>query len=171
MNAPADGLDVARPDVARPDLAHLDVARLSGVISPLRRGLLRAARTAEHLPEIPDAQVEVLRALPVGAVRSPAEIAEELSLSRPTVSNLLRAMEAADLIVRETDPHDRRRVAVRASARAATLLRRFDQASETLLAAAIASLPDADRTALAAALPSLERLRDEVQGVTRAGAR
>jgi hypothetical protein len=59
---------------------------------------------------------------------------------------------------------------VRASARAATLLRRFDQASETLLAAAIASLPDVDRAALAAALPSLERLRDEVQGITRGGA-
>jgi DNA-binding MarR family transcriptional regulator len=152
---------------ARP--GRLDAARLSGVISPLRRGLLRAARTAEQLPEIPDAQVEVLRALPVGAVRSPAEIAEELSLSRPTVSNLLRTMEAADLIVREPDPVDRRRVAVRASTRAATLLRRFDEASERLLAAAMSSLPEADRTALAAALPSLERLRDEIQAHARAG--
>ena len=75
MNAPVGGLDAARLAVARLDATRLDVARLSGVISPLRRGLLRAARTAEHLPEIPDAQVEVLRASPVGVVRSPAEIA------------------------------------------------------------------------------------------------
>ena len=34
---------------------RFDVGRLSGIISPLRRGLLRAARTAEHLPDIPDA--------------------------------------------------------------------------------------------------------------------
>jgi DNA-binding MarR family transcriptional regulator len=78
-------------------------------------------------------------------------------------------MEAADLIVREPDPVDRRRVAVRASTRAATLLRRFDEASERLLAAAMSSLPEADRTALAAALPSLERLRDEIQAHARAG--
>lgn len=146
-----------------------DVARLSGLISPLRRGLLRAARTAEQLPDLPDAQVEVLRSLPAGTVRSPAEIAGELTLSRTTVSNLLGTMETAGLITRETDPHDRRRVAVRASARATGLLGRFDQASATLLAEAIAALPDDDRVALAAALPALERLRDAVQAIARSG--
>ena len=65
MNAPED---------------RFEVGRLSGLISPLRRGLLRAARTAEHLPDIPDAQIEVLRALPTGTVRS----GEMSPLSRPT---------------------------------------------------------------------------------------
>ena len=102
-------------------------------------------------------------------MRSPAEIAEELTLSRTTVSNLLGTMEAAGLITRETDPHDRRRVAVRASARALSLLGRFDQASATLLAEAIAALPDDDRVALGAALPALERLRDEMQAIARNG--
>ena len=148
---------------------RFEVRRLSAIISPLRRSLLRAARTAEHLPDIPDAQVEVLRALPVGTVRSPAEIAEELTLSRTTVSNLLGTMETAGLVTRETDPHDRRRVAVRASARAASLLDRFDQASATLLAEAIEALPDDDRVVLGAALPALERLRDEMQAIARSG--
>jgi len=148
---------------------RFEVGRLSGLISPLRRGLLRAARTAEHLPDIPDAQIEVLRALPTGIARSPAEIAEELTLSRTTVSNLLGTMETAGLITRETDPHDRRRVAVRASARAVSLLGRFDQASATLLAEAIAALPDDDRVVLGAALPALERLRDEMQAIARNG--
>ncbi len=148
---------------------RVDVARLSGLISPLRRGLLRATRSAEHLPDIPDAQVEVLRALPDGTVRSPAEIAEELSLNRATVSNLLRTMERAGLVSRDADPLDGRRVEVRASARAVSLLRRFDDASANLLAEAIAALPDDDRTALGAALPALERLRDEMQAISRAG--
>lgn len=146
---------------------RFEVRRLSAIISPLRRSLLRAARTAEHLPDIPDAQVEVLRSLPAGTVRSPAEIAEELTLSRTTVSNLLGTMETAGLITRETDSLDRRRVAVRASARAVSLLGRFDQASAALLAEAIAALPDHDRVVLGAALPALERLRDEMQAIAR----
>ena len=147
---------------------RVDVARLSGLISPLRRGLLRAARSAEHLPDLPDAQVEVLRALPDGTMRSPAAIAEELSLSRTTVSNLLRSMEAAGLVSREADPLDGRRVEVRASARAVSLLSRFDDASASFLAEAIAALPGDDRAALGAALPALERLRDEMQAISRA---
>jgi DNA-binding MarR family transcriptional regulator len=146
-----------------------DVRRLSLLISPLRRGLLRAARAAEHLPDLPDAQVEVLRALPAGTVRSPADIAHELTLSRATVSNLLGAMEAVGLITRETDPNDRRRVAVRASTRALGLLGRFDQASAAMLSRAIDGLPGDDRAALAAALPALERLRDEMQAIARTG--
>ena len=145
-----------------------DVARLSGLISPLRRGLLRATRNAEHLPDLPDAQVEVLRALPADTARSPAEIAEELSLSRTTVSNLLRTMEAAGLITREADPLDGRRVEVRASARAIGLLRRFDDASAALLAESVDALSPAERAALSAALPALERLRDEMQVASRA---
>ena len=46
----------------------LDPARLAAVISPLRRDLLAGARAAEHLPDIPDAQIEVIRALPRGVV-------------------------------------------------------------------------------------------------------
>ena len=145
-----------------------DVALLSGLISPLRRGLLRAARSAEHLPDIPDAQVEVLRALPADTARSPADIAGELSLSRTTVSNLLRTMEAAGLVTREADPLDGRRVEVRASIRAIGLLRRFDDASAALLAESVDALSPAERAALSAALPALERLRDEMQVVSRA---
>lgn len=145
-----DGIDIA-------------VARLNGVISPLRRGLLRAARTTEHLPDIPDAQIEVLRALPEGGSRAPAELAAELGLSRSTISNLLRTMEAADLVTRRAAPEDGRSVEVRASARAIRLLDRFDAASTGLLAGAVAELTDDERAALIAALPALDRLRDAVQ--------
>ncbi|GAA1526038.1 DNA-binding MarR family transcriptional regulator [Agromyces terreus] len=156
-------------DDAAPDqIGDLDVARLSGLISPLRRSLLRAARAAEHLPDIPDAQIEVLRALPKGVMRSPVELAEELSLNRTTVSNLLKAMEASRLVTREADAADRRRVEVRASAEAHGLLDRFDAASATLLTDTLAGLPPADATALAAALPALERLHERLQAQQRA---
>ncbi|MEU4163995.1 MarR family transcriptional regulator [Actinoplanes sp. NPDC026670] len=141
-------------------MTALDAARLAAVISPLRRTLLTAARAAEHLPEIPDAQIEIIRALPRDTVTTPGELAERLGLSRPTVSNLLTQMETAGLIERRPRPANRRQVEVLATARALDLFDRFDLASGDIVAAAAATLTDTDRAALAAALPALERLRD-----------
>ncbi|MGX5696021.1 MarR family winged helix-turn-helix transcriptional regulator [Agromyces soli] len=159
----AEASDASKPDASAP----AGLARLNSIVSPLRRGLLKAARAAEHLPELPEAQIEVLRALPADAVRSPGELAAELGLSRPTVSNLLRDMEHDGLVTREASAADRRRVEVRASTRALGLLARFDRASAAILVATLAELDDADREALAAALPALERLRDAVQRAAR----
>jgi DNA-binding MarR family transcriptional regulator len=140
-------------------MSALDPAALAAVISPLRRTLLAAARAAEDLPEIPDAQIEIIRALPAGVVATPGELATRLGMSRPTVSNLLRAMESAGLIVRRQRDDDRRGVTVAASARALDLFQRFDLASARLIAAAAATLSEPDRAALAAAAPALDRLR------------
>jgi DNA-binding MarR family transcriptional regulator len=139
---------------------ELDAARLASVISPLRRTLLAAARAAEHLPEIPDAQIEIIRALPRGTVASPGELAERLRLSRSTVSNLLTAMAANGLVERRPRPSSLRHVDVLTTAKAHDLFDRFDLASGNLVARAVATLPEGDRSALAAAVPALERLRD-----------
>lgn len=141
-------------------MTALDAARLAAVISPLRRTLLTAARAAEHLPEIPDAQIEIIRALPRDTVTTPGELAGRLGLSRPTVSNLLTQMETAGLVERRPRPENRRQVEVLATARALDLFDRFDLASGEIVAAAAATLTSEDVDALAAALPALERLRD-----------
>ncbi len=148
-------------------MSAFDPARLAAVISPLRRTLLAAARAAERLPEIPDAQIEVIRALPRGTVATSGELAARLGLNRSTVSNLLTAMEAAGLVARRQHTGDRRRVEIAATARALDLFDRFDHASAALVSAAAATLPDGDRAALAAALPALERLRDALAGTPR----
>ena len=135
--------------------------RLAAVISPLRRTLLAAARRQGGLPDIPDAQIEVVRALlssPGGAGPGPAELAVTLHLSRPAVSNLLRAMEADGLVERQRGAGDGRRVVVAASARAVDLFRRFDQESGEILRDALDVLDPADRATVAAAVPALERL-------------
>ncbi|MGW0180282.1 MarR family winged helix-turn-helix transcriptional regulator [Nocardia sp. NPDC003345] len=137
-----------------------DPARLAAVISPLRRTLLNAARAAAELPEIPDAQIEIIRALPPGEVTTPAELAHRLGLSRPTVSNLLTALEASGLIERRPGSGDRRRIEVLTTTRAHDLFARFDIASGALVEKATATLAPADRDALAAAVPALERLRE-----------
>ncbi|MFD9502812.1 MarR family winged helix-turn-helix transcriptional regulator [Streptomyces sp. NPDC060035] len=143
-------------------MSDFDPARLAAVISPLRRTLLAAARRAERLPEIPDAQIEIIRALPRGTAMTPGELAERLDLSRSTVSNLLRAMDSAGLVTRNPRTDDRRQVQVSVSAKALDLFERFDHAGAALVADAAATLPAADHQALAAALPALERLRDAI---------
>ncbi|KJL20354.1 MarR family protein [Microbacterium oxydans] len=135
-----------------------DAARLAAVISPLRRTLLAATRAEAGLPELAEAQIDVLRTLPRGTSRGPADIAAQLRLSRPTVSNLLGTMQTEGLIERDLDPSDGRRVVVRASARALGLFDRFDAVHSAVVARASRELDDRDRAALDAALPALERL-------------
>jgi DNA-binding MarR family transcriptional regulator len=137
-----------------------DAARLAAVVSPLRRALLAAAREREALPDIPDAQVEVIRALPHGTVSSPSELARSLGLNRSTVSNLLAAMERSGLIARRARADDRRQVDVVASAQALGYFERFDAAGADIVSAAASALTPSELAALGAAVPVLERLRD-----------
>lgn len=132
--------------------------RLAAVISPLRRALLTATRSAAGLPDIPDAQIDLIRALPRGASASSGELAERLHLDRSTVSNLLAGAERAGLVVRTPALDDRRRVEVTASDRALELFDSYDRASAALLREVAAGLTEAEATILAEATPVLERL-------------
>ncbi len=147
----------------------LDATRLAAVISPLRRALLAAARDREDLPDIADAQIEVVRALPRGTVASPSGLAQALGLGRSTISNLLASMERAGLVTRRARTDDRRQVDVAASDAALGYFDRFDRAPAAIVAEAAASLSPEDRAALEAAVPALERLRDALVEQRRAG--
>ncbi|GAA5202702.1 MarR family winged helix-turn-helix transcriptional regulator [Microbacterium jejuense] len=146
-----------------------DAARLTAVVSPLRRALLAAAREREGLPDIPDAQIEVLRALPRGTVAAPGELATTLGLGRSTISNLLAAMERAGLVTRQPRTDDRRGVEVAASPDALGYFERFDAASAAIMTDAATRLSAGDLAALAGAVPALERLRDVLVTQQRGG--
>lgn len=145
-------------------MSGFDAARLAAVISPLRRALLAAIRAEAELPELSEAQIDILRTLPRGTSRGPGGIAGQLRLSRPTVSNLLASMADEGLIERGPDPSDGRRVMVRASERALELFDRFDAVNSALVARSIRELDDGDREALATAVPALERLCSVLAG-------
>lgn len=138
----------------------VDASRLAAVISPLRRALLGATRERAGLPDIPDAQIEVIRALPRDTTSTPGELAARLGLGRSTISNLLAAMERAELVVRRPRADDRRAVDVSASPEALRYFDTFDRTAAEIVADAAASLPPEHRAALTAALPALEGLRD-----------
>lgn len=130
--------------------------RLGPLLGPLRRTVLRRSRDLAALPDLPEAQVELLRVLADQGPQSPSGLADRLHLARPTVSNLLRTMTGTGLVDRA--PGAGRGVAVSATDHARDLLHRYDAASARTLEVALARLDADDRAALTAALPALDRL-------------
>ncbi|MEH3156639.1 MAG: MarR family winged helix-turn-helix transcriptional regulator [Gordonia paraffinivorans] len=135
-----------------------DAVRLGRMTGPLRRAVLRAVRMAADLPDLPEAQIEVLRVLAAGSPLTSGDLAARLHLARPTTSNLVTTMGRQGLVERDHVGDDLRRVVIRPTARALDLLARYDRTSHQLLAQALDTLDDDARRAVVAALPALEQL-------------
>lgn len=134
-------------------------AALSPLLGPLRRAVLRATRTVEGLPDLPEAHIEILRTVAAQPGITAGGIAERLGLARPTVSNLIQALKRDGLLTLDRGERDARVVHVSATDRAADLLSRYDGASRRIVAEALAQLTAEDRAAITAAVPALARLQ------------
>jgi DNA-binding MarR family transcriptional regulator len=126
-------------------------------LGPLKRALTRAARAAAHLPEIPEAQIEVLRLLEAKSFNT-NELAAALHLARSTVSNLLSAMQKGDLVELLRQSSDKRIVSVVVTPHARELLATYDAQVERTFAAALEQLTMPERQAIANAGPIMARL-------------
>lgn len=138
-------------------------AELSRILGPLRRAVLRATRTAADLPDLPEAQIELLRTLVAEGPLNPRTVATRLRIAPSTVSNLVKTMSTAGLIERETAPNDLRTVHLVASPKARNLLDSYDRTSTATLANTISRLSANERETLEAALPILDRLTGELE--------
>ncbi|WP_279366941.1 MarR family winged helix-turn-helix transcriptional regulator [Microbacterium testaceum] len=135
---------------------------LAHQLGPLRRAVLRASRSAADLPDIPDAQIEVMRSLATTGESAPSDLADTLGLARSTISNLISHMEKADLIERHLVAGDGRRTRVGLTPLAETRLRAFDDSAAHILSVALRDLSANDVAAIAAALPALDRLQHSI---------
>ncbi|MCO7239130.1 MarR family winged helix-turn-helix transcriptional regulator [Aeromicrobium sp. CnD17-E] len=132
---------------------------LSEEVGPLRRSILNASRARAGLPSLPDAQIEVLRRLHPDRWESPTALGRRLGLARPTVSNLVSAMEKSGLVTRRADDADARSVQVGLTDLAREQLRVYDDAAESLLVEILGDLDPAQRRTLDDALPVLAQVR------------
>ena len=89
-----------------------------------------------------------------------AEVAEELQVAANTVSTLVRELEAAGLLERRRGRADRRVTELHLTTAAHERLADWGGHRQEVLEEVLGDLPAADREALAAALPALERLRE-----------
>lgn len=133
-------------------------AALGQIVGPLRRALIRATRLAAQLPDLPEAQIELLRALSTARSATPGELAAALRLSPSTVSNLVRTMTAPGLLDRSPSTDDLRVVVLSATPAGERLLERYTDASNAALEVALSAVSAEDRAALEAAAPALRRL-------------
>ena len=143
-----------------------DAVRLGQMTGPLRRAVLRAVRVAADLPDLPEAQIEVLRVLAAETSLASGELAARLRLARPTTSNLLTTMRRQGLVERERIDEDLRRVVVRPTPHALDLLARYDRASRQVLSTALDSLGADARQAVVAAVPAFEELTTVLDAVS-----
>jgi DNA-binding MarR family transcriptional regulator len=128
------------------------------LLGPLRRAVLKATRAAADLPDLSEPQIEVLRLLSHEGPVAPTDIASALRIAPSTLSNLLKAMTDAGLIVRARRPDDQRRVDVAISPYARGLLGSYDATSLRAIADFLDELPDHERAAFDATVPVLRRM-------------
>ena len=126
--------------------------RLHSVAIHLLRGLRRTDRESGLSgPRLSALSVIVFRA-PVTLT----DLAAAEQVRVPTMSRLVRTLEASGLVVRRADPDDGRVVLFRATPRGVRLLQAGRARRVASLAAALARLSQSDRAAVRSALDVLE---------------
>ncbi|HLZ26533.1 MAG TPA: MarR family winged helix-turn-helix transcriptional regulator [Chloroflexota bacterium] len=123
--------------------------------------LLRRLRRTDPLTGVHPAQLSVLSVL-LGGPRTIGDLAAIQQVQPPTMSRLIRAMEAAGLVCRTRDDLDGRVVWIQWTPDGERVLGRGRELRIAALRDQVDALPAADRQALRAGLEVLERL---VQGL------
>ena len=120
--------------------------------------LMRRLRREDDASGLPAPQLSALSVIVFGGPLTLGALAAAEQVRPPTITKLVTALERDGLVVRETDPDDRRVVRVRATARGKRLLHDGRERRVASLAASLAALPAKEREALARVVPILERL-------------
>ncbi|MEU7190358.1 MarR family transcriptional regulator [Streptomyces sp. NPDC045369] len=138
------------------------------LLGPLRRAVLRTRRS-EGLPDLPEAQIELLRVLAEAGTVTPREAASQLKAAPSTVSNLIRTMTASGLVERTPSPANLRTAHLTASPKALDMLDRYDRTSTAALRRALDGLHPESREALERSLPALTELLTALEAQAPAG--
>jgi DNA-binding MarR family transcriptional regulator len=145
--------------VARSSAADLDA--LADVVTRLRRALRRLVRSEVPF-DTPMAQIEVMQLLADRPGLRAGEVGEALMLAPTTVSTLVGALLAHDLIDRRADPDDRRAWRLHLTAVGKQQLADWQQSNRRVLRDAAAALDASELRALRDAVPALAKLVAEL---------
>jgi DNA-binding MarR family transcriptional regulator len=134
----------------------------------VRRTTRRAVRQAWHIEPLPPAQSELLRLAASRPGITVADAANELQLAPNTVSTLVGRLTAAGLLRRGRSASDGRTALLTATGQGQSRLAAYRDLRAELAGLVLARLPAADRRALAAAVPALQRLAEGMAAGDRA---
>ena len=142
------------------------VTELMRLTAGLRRIARRRVTSELGVSPLPEAQRELLLVVEANPGIGVAAAAARLGLAGNSVSTLVNALVEAGLLVRETDPSDRRAVRLTLTAAATQRLDAWRTLRTALLGGALDKADDEDRKAIEAALPALRRLLNELREET-----
>jgi DNA-binding MarR family transcriptional regulator len=139
------------------------VGELMQVTAGLRR--LARRRLAEKVagPRLPEAQRELLLVVEAQPGIGVAGAATALALAGNSVSTLVNTLVDAGMLYRDIDPADRRAARLTLTEAAKKRLSTWRTERSRMLGAALDRAGVADREAIAAALPALRRLLEELR--------
>jgi DNA-binding MarR family transcriptional regulator len=150
------------------DLSIAAARDLLAAISLVRRTSRRAVRQAWHAEPLLPAQSELLQLTARRPGISVADAAHELQLAPNTVSTLIGRLTAAGLLRRTRSASDGRTALLTATEQGRSRLAAYRDLRAELAGQALARLSAGDRRALAAAVPALLRLAEEMSASDRA---
>jgi DNA-binding MarR family transcriptional regulator len=115
-------------------------------------------------PRLRGGQIELLRVVEERSGIGVAAAAKVLRLAANSVSTLVNQLTDEGLLVRETDDGDRRAIRLRLTEAAVLRLDAWRRARAVLVGAGIGKLSDAEREAIASALPAIRALMAHLEG-------
>jgi DNA-binding MarR family transcriptional regulator len=138
----------------------------AGLASSLRISVGRLARrlrvertvpgTAE--PFLSDTQFAALASLEKHGAMSPGELAEHEKVQPPSMTRVIAALEAWQLVTRAAHPSDKRQVVLTVTTAGRDLVIKSRRRRDAWLARRLAELTPQERATLRAAAPILEKL-------------
>ncbi|KKD03040.1 MarR family winged helix-turn-helix transcriptional regulator [Streptomyces sp. WM6386] len=135
---------------------------LADALVGVQRLIRRRLRREMPAPQLRGAEVELLRLVVDRPGIGISDAARELYLASNSVSTLVNRLARQGYLVRETDPTDRRAARLMPTPAAEARLSEWRKRRADLVRHQVARLDEADLETLAAAIPVLRRLADNL---------
>ncbi|MCX5336962.1 MULTISPECIES: MarR family winged helix-turn-helix transcriptional regulator [unclassified Streptomyces] len=135
---------------------------LADALVGVQRLIRRRLRREMPAPQLRGAEVELLRLVVDRPGIGISDAARELYLAGNSVSTLVNQLARQGYLVRETDPADRRAARLMPTPAAEARLGEWRKRRADLVRHQVARLDEADLETLAAAIPALRRLADNL---------
>ncbi|MEV7890134.1 MarR family winged helix-turn-helix transcriptional regulator [Streptomyces sp. NPDC002817] len=135
---------------------------LADALVGVQRLIRRRLRREMPAPQLRGAEVELLRLVVDRPGIGISDAARELYLAGNSVSTLVNQLARQGYLVRETDPADRRAARLMPTPAAEARLSEWRRRRADLVRHQMARLDEADLETLAAAIPALRRLADNL---------
>ncbi|MGH2482111.1 MAG: MarR family winged helix-turn-helix transcriptional regulator [Ktedonobacteraceae bacterium] len=120
--------------------------------------LLRRVRQEDPLTGLSPARLSALSVIGFGGPRTISELAEAEQVAVPTISRVVAALVAEELVERQADERDRRTIYLTITPKGMQILREGQRRRTTQLGHLLAQLTPAEQETIAQALSSMERV-------------